>query len=78
MAIEAIKISLAFKMARAADPSGRLSNQDVEAQYVRLGRPTFTKEATYTALPRLANVNPASGLGVRKEEVELRLQLLLR
>ena len=44
--IEAIKISLAFKMARAADPSGRLSNQDVEAQYVRLGRPTFTKDAT--------------------------------
>jgi len=41
--IEALKISLAFKMAKAADPSGRLSNQDVEAQYVKLGRITFTK-----------------------------------
>ena len=44
--IEALKISLAFKMARAADPSGRLSNQDVEAQYVRLGKGSFTKAAT--------------------------------
>lgn len=44
--IEALKISLAFKMARAADPSGRLSNQDVEAQYVRLGKGSFTKEST--------------------------------
>ena len=41
--IEAIKISLAFKMAKADDPSGRLSNQDVEAQYVKLGRITDTK-----------------------------------
>ena len=28
--LEAIRISVAFKMARAADPSGRLSNQDIE------------------------------------------------
>tara|TARA_R110002020_G_scaffold142393_2_gene314555 strand:+ start:2325 stop:4412 length:2088 start_codon:yes stop_codon:yes gene_type:complete len=41
--IEALKISLAFKMAKAADPSGRLSNQDVEAQYVKLGKITFVK-----------------------------------
>ena len=35
--IEASRISLAFQMARAADPSGRLSNQDIEAQLIRLG-----------------------------------------
>jgi len=35
---EAIRIALAFQMARAADPSGRLSNQDIEAQLVRLGK----------------------------------------
>ncbi len=34
---EASRIALAFQMARAADPSGRLSNQDIEAQLVRLG-----------------------------------------
>ena len=34
---EAMRISLAFQMARAADPSGRLSNQDVLQQLVRLG-----------------------------------------
>jgi hypothetical protein len=33
----ALKITLAFALARAEDPSGRLSNQDVEAQLVRLG-----------------------------------------
>ena len=41
--IEALKISLAFKMAKADDPSGRLSNQDVEAQYVKLGKITDLK-----------------------------------
>ena len=35
---EAIRITLAFQMARAADPSGRLSNQDIEAQLIRLGK----------------------------------------
>ena len=35
--IEALKISLAFTLARAADPSGRLSNQDFEIQLRRLG-----------------------------------------
>jgi len=34
---EASRIALAFQMARAADPSGRLSNQDIEAQLIRLG-----------------------------------------
>jgi len=42
--IEALKISLAFKMAKADDPSGRLSNQDVEAQYVKLGQITDLKK----------------------------------
>jgi len=35
--INAARISLAFSMARAADPSGRLSNQDIELQMVKLG-----------------------------------------
>ena len=32
-----MRISLAFEMARAADPSGRLSNQDIEMQLRKLG-----------------------------------------
>lgn len=36
-ALEAMRISLAFEMARAADPSGRLSNQDIELQLRKLG-----------------------------------------
>lgn len=32
-------------MARAADPSGRLSNQDIEQQFVKLGTAFQTKEA---------------------------------
>lgn len=36
--IEAIKLTLAAKMARAIDPSGRLSNQDFEVQLQRLGQ----------------------------------------
>ncbi len=39
--IEALRISLAFKMARAADPSGRLSNQDIDLQLRRLGGAAF-------------------------------------
>ena len=35
--LEAMRISLAFRMARAADPSGRLSNQDIEQQLKKLG-----------------------------------------
>tara|TARA_R100000951_G_C2652956_1_gene185033 strand:- start:5298 stop:7319 length:2022 start_codon:yes stop_codon:yes gene_type:complete len=35
--VESLKITLAFKMARAADPSGRLSNQDIELQLQKLG-----------------------------------------
>jgi len=35
--LEAMRISLAFRMARAADPSGRLSNQDIEQQLRKLG-----------------------------------------
>ena len=35
--LEAMRITLAFRMARAADPSGRLSNQDVELQLQKLG-----------------------------------------
>lgn len=35
--LEALRVTLAFQMARAADPSGRLSNQDIEQQMVKLG-----------------------------------------
>ena len=34
---QSLRIALAFKMARAADPSGRLSNQDILQQLERLG-----------------------------------------
>ena len=40
----ASRIGLAFKMARAADPSGRLSNQDVQQQLERLGSNFNTPE----------------------------------
>ncbi len=39
--IEALKLTLAAKMARAIDPSGRLSNQDFEVQLQRLGQSGF-------------------------------------
>ena len=35
--LASLRIALAFKLARAADPSGRLSNQDIEVQLRRLG-----------------------------------------
>jgi hypothetical protein len=35
--IEALRTVLAFQMARAFDPSGRLSNMDIEIQLARLG-----------------------------------------
>ena len=41
---EALRISLAFQMARAADPSGRLSNQDIQQQFVRLAGDLDTPE----------------------------------
>ena len=39
--IDALKLSLAAQMARAVDPSGRLSNQDFEIQLQRLGQSGF-------------------------------------
>ena len=42
---EALRIALAFQMARAADPSGRLSNQDIDQQLTRLGTNTDTVQA---------------------------------
>jgi|11_taG_2_1085331.scaffolds.fasta_scaffold01114_6 hypothetical protein len=49
---EAIMIVLAADMARAADPSGRLSNQDFEVQLRRLGKTGFfsTKMGQFAAL----------------------------
>ena len=43
--LEALRITLAFQMARAADPSGRLSNQDIEQQLVKLGTSFDRKDA---------------------------------
>jgi hypothetical protein len=48
--LEAMRISLAFQLARAADPSGRLSNQDIEVQLVRLGSNFRVKEDALAAL----------------------------
>ncbi len=42
--LEAMRISLAFQLARAADPSGRLSNQDIQQQLDRLGAGFATKD----------------------------------
>lgn len=42
--LEAMRISLAFQLARAADPSGRLSNQDIQQQLDRLGSGFVSKE----------------------------------
>lgn len=39
---DAIRLTLAAKMARAVDPAGRLSNQDFEIQLSRLGDKKFT------------------------------------
>lgn len=48
---DAIKLTLAAKMARAVDPSGRLSNQDFEIQLRRLGSGNFsTPEGIKAAL----------------------------
>jgi len=48
--LEAMKISLAYEMARAADPSGRLSNQDIEQQYRKLGSKWSTVGQALSAL----------------------------
>lgn len=48
--LEAMRISLAFQLARAADPSGRLSNQDIEVQLTRLGSNFRTKADALRAL----------------------------
>jgi hypothetical protein len=48
--IQALRITLAFQMARAADPSGRLSNQDIEQQMAKLGTNLTTTTAMLGAL----------------------------
>ena len=48
--IDSLKLSLAAQMARAVDPSGRLSNQDFEIQLRRLGQTgLFTSKPQVTA-----------------------------
>ena len=53
--MDSIKISLAARMARAVDPSGRLSNQDFEMQLARLGDKGSldTREGRLAALKRV-------------------------
>ena len=52
---EALKITLAARMARALDPAGRLSNQDFEVQLQRLGNSMLgTPETVARNLQRLA------------------------
>lgn len=48
--LEAMRISLAFEMARAADPSGRLSNQDIEQQLKKLGTNWQTVDQALAAI----------------------------
>lgn len=48
--LEAMRISLAFEMARAADPSGRLSNQDIELQLRKLGGDWMTLDQALSSL----------------------------
>ena len=48
--LEAMRISLAFEMARAADPSGRLSNQDIEQQLRKLGTDWQTVDQAVAAI----------------------------
>ncbi len=52
---EATRIALAFQMARAADPSGRLSNQDIEAQLIRLGKDWDAPEVAAARLDTTIN-----------------------
>jgi len=52
--MDALKLSLAAEMARAVDPSGRLSNQDFEIQLQRLGQVGwFTSKAQAQASLRV-------------------------
>ena len=46
---EAIRLTLAAKMARAVDPAGRLSNQDFEIQLRRLGQYNLSTPASIAA-----------------------------
>ena len=53
--IKALQIGLAFTLARAADPSGRLSNQDIDIQMARLGSGTGFKDKE-SSLARIEQV----------------------
>ena len=48
--LQAMRITLAFQMARAADPSGRLSNQDIEQQFVKLAGNFGTEKAALAGI----------------------------
>jgi hypothetical protein len=68
--IDALRLTLAAKMARAVDPSGRLSNQDFEIQLERLGQSgLFTTQSG--ALERLDTVI-AEFANRQKEQEDMR------
>ena len=53
--LEAMRISLAFQLARAADPSGRLSNQDIQQQLDRLGAGFMSKDEALAKIQVVIN-----------------------
>tara|TARA_S200002703_G_scaffold30718_2_gene26690 strand:+ start:46 stop:2091 length:2046 start_codon:yes stop_codon:yes gene_type:complete len=59
---DAIRLTLAAKMARAVDPSGRLSNQDFEIQLRRLGDKTFSTPQSIRAALQLVRKEFAADL----------------
>ena len=63
---EALNIALAFKLARAADPSGRLSNQDIEQQLRRLGDPMDSQAAALAKIGILIDE-----IGAERDKLEV-------
>tara|TARA_R100001509_G_scaffold162093_1_gene132826 strand:- start:6035 stop:8092 length:2058 start_codon:yes stop_codon:yes gene_type:complete len=59
---EAIRLTLAAKMARAVDPAGRLSNQDFEIQLRRLGDKNFSTPQSIRAALQLVRKEFAADL----------------
>jgi hypothetical protein len=59
---DAIRLTLAAKMARAVDPAGRLSNQDFEIQLRRLGDKNFSTPQSIRAALQLVRKEFAADL----------------
>ena len=67
--IEAAKVALAIAMARAADPSGRLSNQDFEVQLGRLGQTGFFGDTIEQMKSKLAYIAEEFARDLRRTEL---------